>query len=284
MNSPFIIAQISDLHVTPAGVPAYGVADTAAPVRLLVEYLNGLAPRPAAVLATGDLTDGGTPESCIHLAELLAPLELPLFLTPGNHDPKDHLKAAFPQHPHLRETLREDDGLDYSCYCVEEFPLRLVGLDSVTPGRHGGGLGPRRLKWLAETLAAAPTRPTLVFLHHPPFASHFGHMDRSPFVGRAELAAIIEGHPQVHRLACGHLHRTIFRRFGGTLVVSSPSVSLAIPADLRPEAPSAFQMEPPGFLLHCLADPWGDGPELTSHQVQLPASGLTFSGPHPFSE
>ncbi len=53
-------------------------------------------------------------------------------------------------------------------YAVEQFPVRLLGLDTLVPGADGGALDAAQLEWLEAQLAAAPGRPTLIFLHHPP--------------------------------------------------------------------------------------------------------------------
>ena len=69
-----VIAQITDTHIKPEGVLAYGRVDTTPYLRRAVEHLLALRPRPDVVLATGDLVDGGLPEEYRRLRDLLAPL------------------------------------------------------------------------------------------------------------------------------------------------------------------------------------------------------------------
>ncbi|MCK7468009.1 MAG: metallophosphoesterase [Desulfosudis oleivorans] len=211
-----MIAQISDFHLKPPGVLAYGVADTAAALRRAVDHLNGLVPRPHAVLVTGDLVDEGASESYRVLREILIGLRMPFFMVPGNHDHKDHLRRAFPEHPYLAG-VAEPDGRRALCCCIEEFPLRLIGLDTVIPGEHGGGLNPGRLAWLDRVLSERPAAPALIFMHHPPFASGIGHMDGERFIRRDELAAT---HPAAPAGGAHHLrphpprHQPAVRRDG----------------------------------------------------------------------
>src|SRR3546814_14801142 len=80
-----IIAQISDMHVKPRGAKAFGTVDTNAFLAAAVRQINAAAPRPAVVLATGDLVDKGTAEEYASLAELLQPLIPPPYVIPGNH-------------------------------------------------------------------------------------------------------------------------------------------------------------------------------------------------------
>jgi 3',5'-cyclic AMP phosphodiesterase CpdA len=93
--------------------------------------------------------------------------------------------------------------------------------------------------------------------------------------GAQELERIVSRHPNVERIICGHLHRTIFRRFGGTIASTCPSPAHQVALDLRPDGPSAFVMEPPGFHLH----EWRDGALVTHH-----AYIGDYPGPYPFHE
>ena len=55
-------------------------------------------------------------------------------------------------------------------------------------------------------------------MHHPPFQTLIGHMDKIGLLsGGPELEAIVARHPNVERVICGHLHRAIDVRFGGTI-------------------------------------------------------------------
>lgn len=275
------IAQISDIHLVPGGERAYAAADTAGALRKVVSHINGLVPLPDVVIVTGDIADGGRLES-YHLArELLAPLAMPVFMVPGNHDHKGRMAEVFRDHPYLQGPP-DGPGEGFICYAVEHYPVRLVALDTVTPGDHGGGLCPRRLAWLDATLNARPDSPTLIFMHHPPFSSAVGHMDLEPFKHRDALCELIRRHPQVERLTCGHIHRPITVRFGGSVATVCPGVGMQIPMDLRPEAPSGFVLGPPGLLVHGLHRNWGDAPMLLTHHDLVEDVPGQFGSFYPF--
>ena len=78
-----ILCQITDLHIKPERKLAYGVVDTATMLERCVAQIVRLPQRPDAVIATGDLVDGGTPAEYALLRELLSPLTMPLYLMPG---------------------------------------------------------------------------------------------------------------------------------------------------------------------------------------------------------
>src|SRR5271169_3970259 len=100
-TSHMLLCQISDLHVMAGRDLAYGVVDTAACLERCVQCIPRLDPLPDVVIATGDLVDTPDARSYGLLRELLAVLPLPVFLMPGNHDERQALRAAFPDHRYL---------------------------------------------------------------------------------------------------------------------------------------------------------------------------------------
>lgn len=241
-----MLVQLSDPHVVAPGALLDGAIDTAAMLAQAVAAAAALG--PAAVVLTGDLTERGRAEEYAQLRTLLAPLACPVWLMPGNHDDRAALRRAFPEH-------RELAG-DGPVHWVREVAgLRLVALDSTVPRRPHGALPPAALDWLDAALAEGPTRPTLVALHHPPFATGIAHMDAMGLLEGADgLAAVLRRHPQVERVICGHLHRAIVRRFGGTVAMTVPSTAHQIALELGPGGLAAWRLEPPGFALHRLQD------------------------------
>ncbi len=270
MNRPFLIAQVSDLHIKAAGQLSYRVVDTAQMLRACVADLLARRQRPDVVVFTGDLTDFGKPEEYAVLRELLAPLPMPVYLIPGNHDERTAMRAAFPEHGYLRQSE------DFIQYAIEDHPVRIVGIDTVVPGKGGGLLCEQRLAWLDAALAARPDKPTVVLMHHPPFVTFIGHMDRQGLEGSASLEKIIRRHPQVERLLCGHLHRPIQARFAGTIASTVPGPAHQVALDLSEDAASRFVMEPPAYGLHA----WTPETGVVSHTAFIGK----FAGPYPFRE
>lgn len=263
-----ILAQLTDLHIKEAGKLAYRRVDTSAALAAALAHLRGQSVQPALVLFTGDLVDTGRPEEYKRLREHLAGLGIPFFLMPGNHDDRAGLRAAFPDHAYLGP-----DGGPL-CYTIEPFSLRVIALDSLVPGQGSGALGAGQLEWLAERLAEQPSRPTLVALHHPPFPSFIGHMDKIGLADSAALADIIRRHPNVERVISGHVHRPIHTRWAGTIASTAPSTAHQVALDLQAQAPSAFVLEPAGYQLHHFTP----GAGLTTHT----ASVGHWPGPFPF--
>ncbi len=254
-----LIAQISDLHIQKGGKPAYGLVDTVSMLRRAVEALNALDPQPDVVLATGDLVERGSAEEYAILREILAPLKAPLLVIPGNHDARATLAEAFP------ESGRRVGDSEFFHYAVDEFPVRLVGYDTTVPKHHHGEVCAARADWLDRTLAAGGDKPTMIFLHHPPFKTGIGHMDRSGLTNVPAMAAVVKKYPNVERIVCGHIHRAIQTRFAGTIASVAPSTAHQINLDLRHDGPAAMKMDPPGFQLHY----WHPEGGLVTHTAQI---------------
>jgi Icc protein len=263
-----ILGQISDLHIKTRGRKSYRVVDTAESLRRCIAHVLNLKQPPAAIAITGDLVDSGAPGEYAHLRELLTPLTMPYYLIPGNHDDRDALRAAFPDHRYLRQ---HEDRIDY---VIDEHDLRIVALDTVIPRESGGRLDSKSMEWLERTLSERPDRPTIVLMHHPPFKTWIGHMDKVGLANPEILHSIIVRHPQVERILCGHLHRSIQVRFAGTIASTCPSPAHQVELNLCPDAPSQFVMEPPGYQLHVWDRTFG----VVSHAACIGE----FDGPYPF--
>ena len=252
-----LVCQISDLHVRQPGELTFRKVDCAAMLERCVQEILRLKQRPDLVVATGDLVERGLAAEYAHLRKLLAPLPMPVYMIPGNHDERGALRESFPDHAYLRQWA------PFVQYAIEDWPLRIVALDTLIPGQGGGELCDARLGWLERTLAAQPGKPTLVIMHHPPFPSLISHMDKPGLPGTDALAALIARHRQVERVLCGHIHRPIQVRFGGTLASTCPSPAHQYALNFEPDAPLALSMEPPGFQVHA----WREGFGVVSHTV-----------------
>jgi 3',5'-cyclic AMP phosphodiesterase CpdA len=240
-----LIAQISDLHIQTDGKLAYGKVDTVSYLTKAVAVLNELDPQPDIVLATGDLVERGSAVEYGLLREILAPLKAPLLVVPGNHDARATLKAAFP----TAGGDRVAEG-GFFHYAVDDYPVRLVAVDTSEPKKPWGTFCEERAAWLDATLAAGGAKPTLIFQHHPPFATGIGHMDKMGLRDEGRLAAIVKRYPNVERVVCGHVHRAIQARFAGTIASVCPSTAHQIALDLREASAGGFTFEPPGLQLH----------------------------------
>jgi 3',5'-cyclic AMP phosphodiesterase CpdA len=244
-----LIAQLSDVHLRANEPLMYGRFEAPAALAAAVDHINRLDPRPDVVLATGDLTNDGLEDDYALLRRLLDRLAMPYYVIPGNHDDRDRLRATFRDKGYLPA-----EGA-FLHYTVEDGDLRLIGLDTILPGEIGGGLCPERLRWLAERLEERPDRPTLIFMHHPPFATGIRFMDATGFEGADDLERLVRRHPQVRQIVCGHIHRPIHLTWAGTAAAVAPSTTFQMNLAFRPDEDFSPVADPPGIALYL----WEDG-------------------------
>jgi len=252
-----LIAQLTDIHI--------GFEPDARPEELnRLRFRSTLARilespnRPDMLVLSGDITDRGDRESFERTAELLADCPFPILPMAGNHDSRAELLHAFPQ-------IVPQDG--FAQYVVEQEGLRILFLDTLEEGRHGGAFCERRQAWLSARLDEAPDTPTLIFMHHPPVVSGIDWMDPAPdepWVLR--FAAAVRGRKQVIAIHCGHLHRPLVTAFEGIPLAVTASIAPLVAMDLRPVDPQRpdgrdlITTEPPAYALHR----W-DGKTLATH-------------------
>lgn len=263
------LAQISDLHIQAPGARIGGRVDTTAYLERCIERLVALAPRPDAVIVTGDLVDRGAIEEYEVLRARLARLPMPVHLLLGNHDARAAFRAVFHEPPYTSG--------EFVQYAADAGTLRLLALDTNDPeSRTGGGVLCRaRRDWLAAQLEDARGRDVVIAMHHPPFTTGLAAMDAACLDpgDAAELAAIVARHPNVQRVICGHLHRPIHARFAGTIASTAPSCAHQVEPAFDPAAPAAFTLEPPALALHART-----ASGLVSHHLYVDR----FEGPYPF--
>ena len=234
-----LIAQISDTHILAVESDEPSAELRADCLRRAVADVN--AQRPDAIIFTGDTVQHGQPEEYARLRELLAPLEAPLYLVPGNRDDNDALRESF-----VDKTYLPVSG-DFLHYEIDEHAVRLVAIDSTAPGERKGRFCSQRQARLDAVLSEQPDRPTLLFIHHPPFdvGEHFVVGYRRP-EERDALEDIVSRHPQVVGILCGHVHWLVEREWAGTQARIMPSIAV----DVRRGVDEAEAQGRPMYFLH----------------------------------
>lgn len=251
-----LIAQVTDIHLgfEPGNPSEFNRKRLDQVIRKLV----AMEPQPDLLLATGDLVDRGDVGSYERLKEAFVDCPFPVWPSLGNHDIRDSFCAVFPEIP-------VTDG--FIQYEVETGALRILFLDTLEEGRHGGAFCETRAAWLKAKLAEKPDAKTLIVMHHPPVEVGIEWMNthpEEPWVGR--VADAVAGHPQIVGIICGHLHRAITVGWNGhTIAICSstaPQVALDLGA-IDPDTPDNRPMivaDAPAYALHR----W-NGRELVSH-------------------
>lgn len=263
-----LIAQISDLHIVKKDEKTIGVAPMDENLLKCIAHINQLEPKPNVVLVSGDITHSLSLEEAQYAAQLLKELHAPYYIVPGNHDSREAFWQVFGGNA-CPENI---DGMIN--YTLEDFPVRIIALDSTKPKTVGGDICQKRLDWLDARLAENMQKPTLIFMHHPPVKVGVLEADYDGFAGAGALGAIIEKYNNIERIVCGHIHLTTHTKWHGTIVSTAPSMGMQLGLDLTMKKPSEFILEAPGYLLHHLT-PQND---LVTHTIYV----REIDGPYSF--
>jgi 3',5'-cyclic-AMP phosphodiesterase len=158
-----------------------------------------LPKRPSGVFITGDCAyNSGETADYRRFVELLDPVRghgVPLHITLGNHDQRQHFRAILREEKTPRGCPADKQAAFLKTPRVHWFLLDSLEQTLVTPG----SVGPAQLDWLARSLDASPSKPALVLVHHNP-ATPTGLRDIQA------LLDVINPRRQVKALIYGHTH------------------------------------------------------------------------------
>ncbi len=247
-----LIAQITDVHIgfEPGNLDESNWQRLNIVLRHLIDGPN----RPDMLIVSGDLADHGDAASYQRVADLLGKCPFPVYPCLGNHDDRVNFATIFPAVP-------MSDG--FVQYSLRADGLRLIVLDTLEPGRHGGGFCEARARWLKARLSEDSDTPTVIVMHHPPLdvgIEWMATVNDEPWVKRFEAA--IDGDSQIRAIWCGHFHRPIAAPWQNTTVTVCPATAAQLALDLVPidaEKPDGRAMitgEAPGYALHLWRDDW----------------------------
>jgi 3',5'-cyclic AMP phosphodiesterase CpdA len=253
-----LIAQVTDSHVEAPGVLARGRFDSHALFQRALESVKAVAPKPALLLHTGDVTHHGNVENYRDVRTMMDSTGLRSCVLTGNHDEIDALREAFADAPWMPPE-------PFLHYVIDDLPVRVICLDTTIPKEVGGMLCEKRLAWLAAQLAAGGDRPTLIAMHHPPFRIGRATSDARPFINADKFAALIAAYPNVSLVVAGHVHCTLQARIGLAVAIAAPATCYQFAMDRRPEAGLAVTDEPAGFYLH----DWNEAAGFTSQYAPV---------------
>ena len=226
-----IVVQISDTHID------LNIAKGEARLREFgrcVTAINRLEPLPDVVIHTGDIAHNATAEEYEASRRILETLRCPFHVAVGNRDDRTALREAFPEDKYL---LPETSFVQYA---IDSYPVRLIVLDTQCDGNKHGDFCQTRADSLRAALIEDPEKPTVIFMHHPPFKVRESDypVQFASWDSVARLERALEGQRQVAAIFCGHTHRDAAGTVGALPVSSIPSLVVDVrmgeyPAELQ---------------------------------------------------
>lgn len=241
-----LIAQLTDTHIT---VPKNEIGDCYVKLEALrncVSAINQLNTTPDVVIHTGDLVHNGSDEEYRLTKSIMDELRVPYFITPGNRDTVTALKKNFSLHSY------QNAGTAFLQYATNVLGYRLIASDTSTENNNFGFLDFQRLAHLDNLLNEQPERSTVVFMHHPPInlsnSEPLKH-EYEDYRMVENFSEIIDRHPQVVGILCGHIHRSLTGWINATPLIVMPPLSKSLYRD-----PASYSSTPnTAFYLHAFS-------------------------------
>ncbi|MFC3607712.1 3',5'-cyclic-AMP phosphodiesterase [Stutzerimonas tarimensis] len=207
------LVQITDSHLFADAHEKLLGLETRYSLERVVDQVLVERPRIDLVLATGDLSQDGSPRSYELFREQTRRIGAPKRWCPGNHDDR----AAM---------LEASRGSDLMQPVVDLDGWRIILLDSLVPGAVFGQLEDDQLQLLESALTGAAGRHCLICLHHHPVDIGSRWMDAIGLRNADRLFAVIRQHHQVRGLIWGHVHQAFDAEREGVRLLASPSTCM----------------------------------------------------------
>ncbi len=241
-----IIAQISDTHIALATRDADQRIED---FERTIAAINALDPAPDVIVHTGDIVHNGRQDEYAQAVAILATADAPVYVLAGNKDSRANLHAAFLACGYLAP---DSEFIDYA---VEDFPVRLIVVDTLNAGSNKGDFCPERARRLIGLIDAEPTKPIAIFAHHPPFAVPVGpdplNFETPEMMARLRQAVQHSG--RVVASFSGHVHRAATGHVGNIPATVVPCIATT----LRKGEYPAHMKRRPVYHLHRFDPLWG---------------------------
>jgi len=241
-----IIAQISDTHVE---------LDAPDTERRLVDFertiadINALNPSPDVIVHTGDIVHNGRQDEYARSVAVLEKATMPVYVLVGNKDSRANLRAAFS----ANEYIAADS--EFISYAVENFPVRLIAVDTLNVSSNKGDFCLARARRLIDLIDVESTKPIAIFAHHPPFEVSVGpdplNFETPEMMAR--LRQVLQQAGRVVAIFSGHVHRSATGHVGDIPATVAPSIATTL---RKGEYPMHMKRRPV-YHIHRFDPTWG---------------------------
>lgn len=223
---PLRILHLSDTHLFGDDALHYGRVDTFAALSRALEQFSG-AGKVDLVVASGDLSDDGSPRSYQRLRAALEPWaalhSARIVYAMGNHDDRMAFRQVLGS-GHGVQPAVDAQGPIAAVSAVGAW--RVVTIDSSVPGAGYGELGADQLEWLRLVLSVPSEAGTVLVLHHPPIPAATALLQALELYNPDDLAEVVRG-TDVRVILSGHYHHALQEPFAGIPVIVTPGIANA---------------------------------------------------------
>lgn len=210
-QSPLRVVQISDCHLFGKTEGKLLGLNTESSLLHVLHLVAREQPHIDVILATGDLSQDGSPESYRRFHQHLEQFHAPSYWLQGNHDLTDPMVNTLGGDSHLSPCL------------VALGAWRIIMLNSSVEHEVPGYFQPTEMAFLDSALQQTIGHPTLVCLHHHPLPMGCHWLDNQVVVNAEEFWTIMDRYDHVRAILWGHVHQESDTLRKGVRLMSVPS-------------------------------------------------------------
>jgi 3',5'-cyclic AMP phosphodiesterase CpdA len=219
-------ALLSDIHIAADPARVERGVNMSRNLQAVAGEVLAWPSAPSGVLVNGDLAfNNGEVADYSAVLELIRPLReqsLPIHLSLGNHDNREHFWKTAPSDKAVEASVAERQIAIVQTPRANWFILDSLIRTRVTPGR----LGENQLAWLAQALDSHTEKPALIAVHHQPTANGADSDAGSALQDTHELLEILRPRRHVKVYFFGHTHKWNVRKDeSGLHLINLPPVA-----------------------------------------------------------
>lgn len=229
---PLRIAHISDIH---AGEPTFQHEVMAG----VISRINAM--QPDVVIVAGDVTSAGYEDEYAQAAAILAQIEAPKVIIPGNHDARNVGWVHFENHFGNRYSRLRHEFEPERAERLQATGFTVVGVDSSEPDVNEGRVGRNRYPWIVAQFDD-PSDIKIFAIHH--------HLVSIPGTGRERNIVLDAGDLLAHLssldidlIVSGHKHVPFFWGINGILLANSGTASTRRLRGLTPSSWNEYEID-----------------------------------------
>lgn len=229
---PLRVVQISDCHLFGGTDGRLLGLNTESSLQHVLQAVAREQSRIDVILATGDLSQDGSPESYRRFQQHLRQFDAPSYWLQGNHDLTEPMVNVLGGASHLSPCL------------VAQGDWRIIMLNSAVEHEVPGNFEPAELAFLQQALEQTRGHHTLVCLHHHPLPMGCDWLDNQVVKNATEFWRILDAFEHVRGILWGHVHQEFDGLRKGVRLMSVPSTCVQFKPQSRDFAVDEL---PPGY-------------------------------------
>lgn len=208
---PLRVVQITDCHLFSGRDGRLLGLNTEDSLSLVLDRVAREQAHIDLILATGDLSQDGSPEGYRRFQQHLSRFAAPSYWLQGNHDLNAPMINALGGRSHLSPCVITQGG------------WHIIMLNSSVEHEVPGYFQPAELDFLRQALMASRAAHVMICLHHHPLPMGCAWLDTQVVRNAADFWQVVDAFSHVRAIVWGHVHQESAQERRGVQLYSTPS-------------------------------------------------------------